>query len=296
MRRLSRLAGVAVVATLTAPWLGVAAAGAATSASGNVTTCADVGFAGDTQLGVDGSDGLTQSGFTVTSDGSTLVLQTVPDGVQVDALVVKGGDGYTLYVATDLATVPTGPLQAPLVGNPPTNIPTISHWFLCYQQAPGDGTGGGDTGGPGDTPTAAPTVAGHTSCTKGISVELGNLDGEVPVTFTVTTPDGSSEQVAVRGGQIVKHSYAVAEGTTGTVRVSAPGLATTIFRFANHCTRVLGEKVVKAPRTPRTDPATLPFTGFPIGVAAVLGALLVVVGTGLASAGRSAYAGRHSGR
>src|SRR3954451_12233157 len=111
--RVLRFAGGAVVATLIAPWLGgaVAFAGASkpappsgdpdttvgvTSYSGNVTTCAPVGLPNDQLIG--GNTGsYTADGWDIQSDGTDLTVNTIPDGSQIDALVVKGGDGYNLF-------------------------------------------------------------------------------------------------------------------------------------------------------------------------------------------------------
>ena len=146
MSRLSRFlaGGVAAVAIAgTAPWLvGSATASQdtppsgddrATSVSGNAVTCADVGFAGDTQLGADNTSGASGNGFTVTSDGQYLTLTTIPAGTTIDTLIVKGGDAYNQYASGSLTQGAQG-FHAPLVGGD-QNVPTISHWFLCYKPA-----------------------------------------------------------------------------------------------------------------------------------------------------------------
>ena len=426
--RISQLSAGVILAAAVAPWLGVAAAsadpsttpppsgddGRATSYVGNVTTCADIGFPGDTQ--VDDTN-LAASGFDITVGTQYVDVNAVPAGEQIDALVVKGGDGYNLYAAGVFATLPAQGLHAPLVGDPPTNVPTISHWFLCAgpatptpQTAPsptvsffdscdkggivvtlgntngtapaqfsvtyggtsqtvsldagktadvtvpvgedstgsvtvsaaglagspvthawsrncasdgntggGNDSGGTNAGGGTDTGTtttitpsgtAAPTVDASNGCATGISVELGDMNGTAPVTFTVTKPDGTAETVDVRVGQIVKRSYDVADGTTGVVTVSAPGLAAKTFSYAKSCTQVLGEKVsksvkptkrVQSSKTPDAAvsgrrAAQLPFTGFPTGRALALGALLTAAGVVLTVAPRRRYPARHAAR
>lgn len=419
--RLTQLSAAGILAAAVAPWLGVAVANAdasqtpppgdirATSYAGNVTTCAQLGLGTDAQVD-DGN--LGASGFSVSVDAAkqNLSVSAIPSGQEIDAFVVKGGDGYNVYGTSAFASLPAEGLHAPLVGNPPDNVPTISHWFLCtgpVSETPrpvvvsptadvagtctgatltlhagssntdfvvsraGDATGqttsvaantsqqvsvtldaqhpsvsvsvgtttlgsftreascdsshsdgsGTDTGGSGTggtavggttTPSgeAAPTVDASNACATGISVELGDMNGTAPVTFTVTKPDGTSEDVDVRVGQIVKRSYAVADQTTGVVTVSAPGLDQTTFSYPKDCTQVLGEKVtktvkgVKQPRGSKT-PATavqgqkvaqLPFTGFPAGRALTLGALLTAAGVVLTIAPRRRYAPRHAAR
>jgi hypothetical protein len=147
MRTIPRLAGGLALAVVLTPWLaGSASAGAskspppsgderATSYSGNVTTCGQIGLGDATQLGDDGSGALSQDGFVVGSDGQNLDVTAVPADKQILALVVKGGDGFNLYGAGVFTSLPASGLHAPLVGNPPKNIPTISHWFLCYGPA-----------------------------------------------------------------------------------------------------------------------------------------------------------------
>lgn len=147
MSRATRLVGGGFAALLIAPWLGGFVANAAsnpppsgdpraTSVSGNATTCADVGFPNDSVFGASDSSGNSGSGFVVTSDGHNLTVSTVPAGTTIDVLIVKGGDAYNVYPGGAFTTLPADGLHAPLVGHPPTIVPTISHWFLCYGPTP----------------------------------------------------------------------------------------------------------------------------------------------------------------
>jgi hypothetical protein len=143
-------------------------------------------------------------------------------------------------------------------------------------------------------PVTDPAVSFANACTTGISVTLTNMQVDDtttdPVTFTVVTPSGNTRQVTVRADQIVKLAFKVKEDTTGTVTVSAPGLTKTAHSYAKNCTKVLGEKVVKTPKTPKPavqgEQAQLPFTGMPTALAAALGGLLLAVGGGLSVLGR----------
>jgi hypothetical protein len=154
---------------------------------------------------------------------------------------------------------------------------------------------------PAEQHAVNPAVSFSTACTTGITVVLSNmkLDDTTTdaVTFIVTTPAGDTEQIVVTANQITKRSYPVAEGTTGTVTVEAPGLAKQSKTYAKKCTSVLGEKITKGTKGTKTPQAhkpavegsqvaRLPMTGSP--TSAMLGSALVltVAGAGLALAGR----------
>jgi len=377
--RFMRLSGGLLVATAIAPWLGGAVAHAstgpvsgdprATAVAGNATTCADVGFPNDTKVGSDNSGGVDSDGWVVDSDGTNLTVSAIPDGQQIDVLVVKGGDNYNEYFNSVFATLPVSGLHAPLVGSEDQNVPTISHWFLCASPVqtettpptasitPGcdsvtvtfnagsdaeeftvnpAGTSGSDTvdvdaNGSSqksyDVTAANPTVTVFDSdenqlatftresscdeeqsvtnpavsfknaCASGITVTLSNTQVDdtltSPVTFTITTPSGSTQHVTVNANQIVRRHYAVAEDTTGTVTVSAPGLTAVTHSFAKNCTQVLGEKTVKPPTNVKGTKTVrqLPFTGLPTGWATLIAGSLLALGTGLMWAGRRRQAG-----
>ena len=375
--RLTRFAGGALIVTAITPWLGgVALAGASkpapptgddrsgvTAYSGNVTTCAQIGMSDATQIG-GGTGSYTAGGWDIASDGTNLTVNAVAEGQQIDALVVKGGDGYNIYDASFFAAneLPVGDIHAPLVGNPPKNVPTISHWFACtgpadenpppvvvdptatvtptcdaatvdvsagsdattfvisqtgkadVQDAVAANAGdevvvpwsGSDTvsvsvlDGEGTLasatrdsetcdvtpPTANPAVSFSNACTSGISVVLKNMDATAPVTFSVTH-NGATRQVTVRADSMRRIQYAVAEDTTGTVTVTAPGLSKTTHSYAKNCTKVLGEKVVKTPKPQvQGEQAQLPFTGMPAGMATIIAILMLTVGAALSVVGR----------
>lgn len=154
-----------------------------------------------------------------------------------------------------------------------------------------------------------PAVSFSNACTTGITALLSNmqLDDTTTdtVTFTVTTPSGAAEQVPVNANQIVKRSYAVAEGTTGTVSVEAPGLLKQTHSYAKKCTSVLGEKLTKGTKgtkgtktpTPAVEGskvAKLPMTGAYTSTMLRLALIMTLVGAGLALAGRRRYQPRHA--
>ncbi|NUO56881.1 MAG: hypothetical protein HOV71_01450 [Hamadaea sp.] len=113
---------------------------------GNVTTCADVTGVPDDDIQVGGQgDANAQDQYVIgtTADGKEVNVAITPAGtaagVVVDAVVVKGGDGYNVYRAPYVP--PTLPPDqnyiSPLTNG--GNVPDISHWFVCYhlEEAPG---------------------------------------------------------------------------------------------------------------------------------------------------------------
>jgi hypothetical protein len=139
-----RVAGK-VLAALTVALVGAAVAGTAVADSpsdpraefhpGNATTCSDIGFPGDTILFVNGANNGGDANVSGTvSGGGTILNVTNSGGVEIHAIVVKGGDGYNQYSTN----VPN--MISPL--NNGGQIPAISHWFVCY--------------GPAETPPPTP--------------------------------------------------------------------------------------------------------------------------------------------
>jgi len=98
--------------------------------SGNVTTCAKMGFAGSTQYNGNVSTSVAVTAlFTVTVTSNKFVtISSVAAGVTFQVVVLKGGDGYNVY------NPPVANMQSPLNGG--GNIPDLSHWFACYTDVP----------------------------------------------------------------------------------------------------------------------------------------------------------------
>jgi len=122
--------GLIGAALATAGFIGTAGAAEpsddrATFHEGNATTCSDVGFPNDTILFVNGAnDGSDANVSGTVGDGGTTLNVTNIGGVEIHAIVVKGGDGYNVYSTN----VPD--MISPSVGA--GQIPQISHWFVCY--------------------------------------------------------------------------------------------------------------------------------------------------------------------
>src|SRR5947209_5751210 len=213
--------------------------------------------------------------FTVTPGGSTTFTVPVANGTTKTVTATSGGQ----QLGSETFTANCGPTTGPSTG-------------------PDTGQTGGTTGG-GTTGQHAinPAASFGTSCTSGITATLSNmkLDDSTmePVTFTITTPAGATETVTVAADQLVKRSYPVKEDTTGTLTVTAPGMAKQTKSYAKNCTSVLGEKVSKGTKKPATKPAVqgekvtkLPFTGVPAGELAAEAVALLGAGTLLTYAGR----------
>jgi hypothetical protein len=122
---------------------------AAATVSGNVTTCSAIGLGTDTIIGSSSNTGAADadiSGTVKANAGSVqpgqnqevdIAVTGAPGSVVIDAVVVKGGNGYNTY--TNSAYLPPT-LQAdqhyiPTLNNG-GNVPAISHWFVCYHLDP----------------------------------------------------------------------------------------------------------------------------------------------------------------
>ncbi|WP_024874860.1 hypothetical protein [Saccharomonospora piscinae] len=106
---------------------------------GNVTRCD--AFGGGLLVSVGDEDqvenlpGLTFEGGDTASD-EYVAVTSVPEGIAVTAIVVKGGPGYNVYVPGERGLTSEAPwedLRSPV--NPGGKIPTISHWFVCGAEA-----------------------------------------------------------------------------------------------------------------------------------------------------------------
>src|SRR5262249_8805794 len=115
--------------------------------AGNVTTCAAVGLPVDVEVASSSNGNAgdahiqgtvkTNAGSTRHGQGQELDVATSGGGLVIDAIVVKGGPAYNLYTNPSVLPPTLGPDQhyiSPL--NNGGNVPTISHWFVCYRGAP----------------------------------------------------------------------------------------------------------------------------------------------------------------
>lgn len=142
------LTGVVAVLSVSSPaWADSPSDPRATFHSGNVTTCSGVGFKGDTQVGSDSNKDAADKnvagavfwnvGPIHPDQGQELDVKILAAGkaagVVIDAVVVKGGNGYNVYKNTNYLPPK---LNAPQHYISPFNngnkVPEISHWFVCY--------------------------------------------------------------------------------------------------------------------------------------------------------------------
>ncbi|MCO1578022.1 LPXTG cell wall anchor domain-containing protein [Crossiella sp. SN42] len=138
----------------------------ATAHPGNATTCAQAGLPGQ----------LITDRLTVNiSGGSHLTVTSVPLGVTVTGIVLKGGDNHNVYLPGALGLLPWPGLHSPLVGKK-GNIPDISHWFAC-------GTGQTTT----KTTTKATTTKSNAKSTTATTTTTGGATTSTTSRGTTTT-------------------------------------------------------------------------------------------------------------
>jgi hypothetical protein len=225
---------------LSAGWSQASAAPQAQSSSsdararlvgGNVTTCAGVGFASDVQIGSSSNGNAgdahvagivkTNAGMTHQGQGQELDVVTIGTGFVVDAVVVKGGPAYNLYTSPSVLPPILGPDQhfiSPL--NHGGNVPTISHWFVCYRGAPS----------PTTTAATTTTTVKVTTKTSPPSPPITQHTTVTTIPSTATTSTTEAKHVPIRGTP-TPHSTAKAPPTTRpsttTVAATAPPHTTT---------------------------------------------------------------------
>jgi hypothetical protein len=140
------VSAVALVAGLTVA-LTAGSAGAASPSddradfhSGNVVNCGQIGLPNDTLAFANGTGSIDDGNVSGTVvNGTTVNVNDPSAGVTIDAVVVKGGPAYNVY-STDSGS-PAGNHVPPAEDTPTEyisplngggNIPTVSHWFICY--------------------------------------------------------------------------------------------------------------------------------------------------------------------
>jgi hypothetical protein len=111
--------------------------------AGNVSTCTAAGFPGSIGMGsltnTSASDAnisgtvQTNTGSTHPGQGQEVQISITGVGVVIDAVIVKGGPAFNVYSDPSVVPPGLGPDQhyiSPLNGG--GNVPTISHWGVCY--------------------------------------------------------------------------------------------------------------------------------------------------------------------
>lgn len=193
------LGAALVISSLAVSHAGAVAVENPTTHAGNVTTCADVGFSGAIQL-----EGAILSGtyltalvdYTVVGDTAVTLTRVAP-AITILAVAVKGGPNYHVY------STPLDPMVSPLNGG--TNVPALSHWYLCYRITPVD-----TTTTVVDTTTtvvdATTTMVDDTTTTVVDDTTTTLVDAEGPTTTiadtttTLVAADGPTTTLVAAGG------------------------------------------------------------------------------------------------
>jgi LPXTG-motif cell wall-anchored protein len=188
---------------------------------GNAVLCAQVGFPDDDRLGAlrnnSASDAnvsgaaAPNSGTIHTGQGEEVNITVTNQNVVVDAVVVKGGNGYNVY-PNPAAPPPILPPALP----PPQhyiapfngggNVPALSHWFVCYH-------------------LTTPPLAGSLTVRKAV----------IPPSFPPATPPPASFTAVVNCDDDVHTNVPVTFGAGGgraagsTITDIAPGTVCTVM-------------------------------------------------------------------
>jgi hypothetical protein len=227
---------------------------------GNVTTCAGVGFPSGVQVGsssnANASDGhisgtvKTNVGTTDPGHGQELDVAVPGTGFVIDAVVVKGGPAYNLYTDPSVLPPALSPDQhyvAPF--NRGGNLPTISHWFVCYHVGPSPTTTATTT------TTAPPTTTSSSTPPVTRSVEPPTI---APTTTTSTT---AAKEVPKQRAKAAPKASTTTLPVTTTTKPPRPHVTTTT------------EVMIVA----RTRPESGASTGaFVVGCATAVAALVVL--------------------
>jgi len=281
--RIASIVGVAALAAgFTVAMTGVASADSASDNratfhdAANATTCDDVGLGSDTQVGADGNGSASDSnvsGVVTTNDGTIhngqgeeLNVTILGTSVQIDAVVVKGGNGYNVYEDSTFLPPTLGPPQhyiSPF--NNGGNVPAISHWFICYSATEGPTEGSLEISKT-VVPPVDPTAVVPTSFTVHVSCDSGEFDVDVsegtPATIT-GLPDGDIcvvEETSVLPIGAGTPVYDPATANTDGVEIVAGDTAVTVG-ITNDFSEVAGEQVVKPPVVTPAVVAAATFTG-----------------------------------
>jgi hypothetical protein len=195
----------------------------ATMVVGNVVTCAGAGFGGSTQMGsptnASASDAnvagtvKTNAGSVQQGKGQEVDVAITGAGVVVDAVIVKGGPAYNVYSNAAVLPPALAPDQhyiSPLNGG--SNVPTISHWFVCYHLSTPPPVGSLTVTKIVIAPNGEPATPLPTSYSS-----IVNCNDGIPAhtNATVTFPGGGGEGTPVLTGITNGSVCTVVEQNTG---------------------------------------------------------------------------------
>jgi uncharacterized repeat protein (TIGR01451 family) len=227
--------------------------------SGNATTCAGIGLASDTQLGSDSNTNAsdqnvsgvvkTNAGTVQPGNGEEVDITTANNSVVVDAVMVKGGNGYNVYSDSTFLPPTLGPDQhyiSPL--NDGGNVPTISHWFVCYHVAPDPSIGITKTADApsvsAGTPIGFTVTVTSTGSTTATSVALNDPLPAGPVNSGVNwsinpayTSPGSCSITGSSPSQVLSCSFGdMAPGASASVHITSATSAASVGTYNNTAT------------------------------------------------------------
>jgi hypothetical protein len=132
----------------------------ATAHADNAVDCEDAGLAGE----------IITVEYQISDTGTHITITSLPEGMELTGIVVKGGPAYNVYPPSALDG-----LHAPISGG--GQIPEVSHWYACGAEA---GTVPTTTSAGSTTTSGSDSVAGSedpSSDTAPDSVS-GDDDGE----------------------------------------------------------------------------------------------------------------------
>jgi hypothetical protein len=142
-----------------------------------------------------------------------------------------GGADHTVDVPAGASTTQQVPVTEDTTGTVTVNAPGLANAPVTHTWAR-NCADSGSTQGAG---TAAPTASLEHSCDiGGFRVSLGNVAGTAPADFTLHY-DGTDHAEQVAAGATKTVTVPVAEDTSSTISVSAPGLTTQSDTFARDC-------------------------------------------------------------
>src|SRR3954454_22941228 len=147
-RVVGSVSAVALVAGLTVA-LTAGSAGAASPSDvradfhgGNVVNCAQIGLPDSFLAFANGTGSIDDGNVSgVVVNGTTVNVDDPPAGITIDAVVVKGGPAYNVYSTNSGVGADKGNHVPPAEDTPTEyisplngggNVPTVSHWFICY--------------------------------------------------------------------------------------------------------------------------------------------------------------------
>jgi hypothetical protein len=162
---------------------------------GNATTCAEAGLAGDI--------------ITVTAtikDNTYITVTALPDNTTVTGVVVKGSDGYNVYLPGALGGLPWTDLHSPIAGGS-GGPATISHWFVCGTETttttttpPTTTTTTTTTTKSTTTTTAPPTTTTDVTTTTSDTTTTGTTTTTTAPVTTTETPPTTTEVASTPSG------------------------------------------------------------------------------------------------